>query len=332
MTDYWIWCPSVIQDDRGLYHMFASRWPRNLAFSPHWLTNSEVVRAMSSTPEGPYEFVEVVLPARGEKFWDGRMTHNPSIRQAPDGTWLLFYTGSTYRGEKPSVVRPIPAGDPGNMNEMPKTDPRVTDSHRNQCIGLATALSLEGPWIRRDEPVLRPRANKWDCLMTTNPAPCVLPDGRILLVYKSAETRGGLMHLGVAAAANYTEPFSRLSDSPILQFGNENDVEDPFIWHENGQFQMIMKDMEGGLGGEPRAGIHAHSADGIAWNVAEPPVAYSRKILWDDGSVTIQDFFERPSLLLDKAGHPTHLFAATASGSSNIGAVIRSWNMVVPLQ
>ena len=68
---YWIWCGSV---QRGLYHMFASRWSKATAFNCNWLTNSEVVRAVSDSPTGPYRFEEVVLPARGAEYWDGRMT------------------------------------------------------------------------------------------------------------------------------------------------------------------------------------------------------------------------------------------------------------------
>ena len=66
MEDYWIWDPSVIKGEDGRYHMFASRWSKKYGFG-NWVTNSEVVRAISDTPEGPSEFVEVVLPARGKK-------------------------------------------------------------------------------------------------------------------------------------------------------------------------------------------------------------------------------------------------------------------------
>ena len=48
MADYWIWCGSVIRGDDGLYHMFASRWRRDVDFAPHWVTNSEVVRGVGA--------------------------------------------------------------------------------------------------------------------------------------------------------------------------------------------------------------------------------------------------------------------------------------------
>src|SRR5205814_477401 len=32
MDGYWVWCSSVVKGDDGLYHMFASRWPKRLPF------------------------------------------------------------------------------------------------------------------------------------------------------------------------------------------------------------------------------------------------------------------------------------------------------------
>ena len=68
---YWIWCGSVIEGEDGLYHMFASRWSKATAFNCNWLTNSEVVRAVSETPEGPYRFAEVILPTGVQVFGMG---------------------------------------------------------------------------------------------------------------------------------------------------------------------------------------------------------------------------------------------------------------------
>lgn len=77
MEGYWVWCGSVVQGEDGKFHMFASRWPKTLPMHPGWMTASEIVRADSDTPEGPYRFCEVALPARGAEYWDGRCTHNP---------------------------------------------------------------------------------------------------------------------------------------------------------------------------------------------------------------------------------------------------------------
>ena len=51
MEGYWVWCGSVARGEDGLYHMFASRWKNSLPFHPGWGVASEIVRAVSTTPE-----------------------------------------------------------------------------------------------------------------------------------------------------------------------------------------------------------------------------------------------------------------------------------------
>ena len=158
MDGYWVWCGSVIRGEDQRYHMFASRWPKSVPFGPHWCTNSEVVRASADKPEGPYRFEEIVLPPRGAEFWDGRMTHNPTIHRWRDN-FLLFYIGTTYKGDTPSA-----------------TENRVAsqtlwhEARANQRIGLAVSKSNStAPWKRMPDPILQPRPGKWDALMTTKP-------------------------------------------------------------------------------------------------------------------------------------------------------------------
>lgn len=323
MDKRWVWCGSPIRDEEGRYHLFASSWTKGLPFWPCWVTSSEVVRASSDAPAGPYRFEEVVLPPRDKSFWDGRMTHNPTIHRAPDGTYLLFYTGTTYDA---------PAPTPGDYGQW--GDDRAAMARANQRIGLATAPAVTGPWTRREAPVLGPRPGQWDGLMTTNPAPCVLPDGSILLVYKSTGNQTDLLRIGVAKARSYDAPFERLDDKPILTFDDTGDhVEDPFVWHDGVRFQLIMKDMEGGICGEPMGGIHAFSDDGTTWHIADPPKAYSRTIEWDDAATTTQSHFERPQLLIED-GVPTHLFAATSDASRpahNHPDTTHTWTVAIPL-
>ena len=80
MEDYIVWGGSVIRRDDDKYYMFASRWLKALTMSA-WVTSSEVVLASSETPEGPYQFERVVLPRRGEEYWNGLAIHNPTIQR-----------------------------------------------------------------------------------------------------------------------------------------------------------------------------------------------------------------------------------------------------------
>lgn len=323
MEGYWVWCGSVIKGEDGRFHMFASRWPKTVSFF-NWATNSEVVRASSDKPEGPYKFEEVVLAPRGREWWDGVMAHNPTIH-FHDGKYILIYTGSTYR-------QPMP--------DTPVVDDAVwetwIDAWHGKRIGMAVADSVFGPWKRSDKPALETRPGKWDCVLTSNAAPSIHTDGSILLLYKSASVwheKGhfkGRFNLGAARAKDWRSPFERLSDNPISLSGVKNNhIEDPYIWWNGEVYEMIVKDMTGEVCAEPEAGIHAASKDGVEWQVQNPAKAYSRMVKWQDGTISRQDKLERPQLLRQD-GVPTHFFAATMRKDEN-GRPVHSWNMVIPL-
>ena len=53
-------------------------------------------------------------------------------------------------------------------------------------------------------------------------------------------------------------------------------------------------------------------------------------MLWNDGTTSHQNHFERPFLLIED-GVPTHLFAATGTGPKAWN-FDKTWNMVIPLK
>lgn len=320
--DFWVWGSSVVKGEDGRYHMFASRWSRKLNFG-NWVTSSEVVHAVADTPVGPYETVDVVLPARGKEYWDGMCTHNPRVVKYGK-QYLLYYFGTTYDFEQPTAGNAKVSSENWNKAWM------------NKRIGVATSDSVYGPWKRLDQPILEPREGNWDASITSNPAPVVNEKtGEILLMYKSStgEPNSPLL-LGVSKASNPEGPYERLSDEPIFNFKTEDskrvDLEDPYIWWNGDQYEAIIKDRSGVLCGEEGGGVHAWSKDGVEWNLFKNPLAYSRKVLWDDGTTTYQNHFERPFLLIED-GVPTHFFAATGNGKK-AWSFTKTWNMVIPLK
>ena len=127
-----VWGGSVVRGDDGMYHMFASRWPSALGHNG-WATSSEVVRARAPTAAGPYTFEAVVLPRRGAAYWDGMMTHNPTIRYDPiRQEYALWYIGLSYDFPPPSEVAPTRA--------------EYNQAWNGKRVGVATSKSLEGPW------------------------------------------------------------------------------------------------------------------------------------------------------------------------------------------
>jgi hypothetical protein len=306
LEDYWVWCGSAVRGEDGRCNLFAARWPRRLPMFEGYISHSEVVRAVADSPLGPYRFAEVVLPDRGARYWDGRMTHNPTVLRWRD-RYLLFYIGATFDGPKDGGTGEKETGRRGETAE--RTDrgqgsvasgqsrrtadggraQRTGEIYRTIRIGVATARRPEGPWERRERPVLDVRPARWDRTVTTNPAPCLAPDGRLFLYYRSNTSDG--CRIGVAAADTPDGPFLRLRDEPILA---DCHIEDPYVFRMKDHYELLAKDLTGRITGELDAGVHAVSEDGIEWELADPPRAYSRTIAWSDGRAETLGSLERP--------------------------------------
>ncbi|MBQ8658229.1 MAG: glycoside hydrolase family protein [Clostridia bacterium] len=305
---YYVWDCSVVRS-RGKYYMFSSRWKKEYGFGWNWLFNSEIVCSVSDTPEGPYVFQRVVLPRRGRQYFDGMSTHNTCIKEY-NGKFYLYYMGTTYGGDIP---------------ENGKIDGKYGEETWNRKrIGLAVADSIDGEFIRRDTPLLQPRdCSFWDCTITTNPSVAILPDGKTYMIYKSRSAVGKPLQLGVAVADTPDGEFRRLSDLPILRFKDENmHIEDPFLWYDatRKKFCLIAKDdaKNGayGITGEWGGGFYAESDDCVDFTIGKTPKVYSRSIEWSDGRKTTQGNLERPSVIFDENGKPTHIFCASGDAET----------------
>lgn len=321
MAGYWIWDPSIIRGDDGLYHMFASRVPQGIPFHPGWLTDSEVVRAISKTPEGPYEFAGVVLPKRGSEYWDGRSTFNGRVTKCGD-TYLLFYTGVTH-----------PLGDVTPGEPFPVSDPRCIVARSNKRIGVATAKSPDGPWTRQATPVLPVKPESFYSFLTSNAAPIVQEDGSTYLMFKSRSHIGNShsqMFIGVARARHYLGPYE-VEKEPIFDTTSGDEIEDPYVWMEDGQYWMIAKDMTGIHCGEAYAPLIVSSPDGIHWNMKEARKFFSRDITWSDGSVQELGNLDRPCFLIE-GGKPTMAcFAASTHHFGSNRPDNETWILTVPI-
>ena len=325
MEGYWVWCGSVIKGDDGLYHMYASRWPKKLPFHPGWMVASEVVHAISKTAEGPYEFKDVALPARGAAYWDGRSTHNPRITKYKD-TYILYYMGSTNPFD--DVMK--------NPDTVTLQSPYATVARANKRIGIATSKSLNGPWQRRDTPILDTKPSTFYSFLTSNPSPLINDDGSVLLMFKARAYKSTYpfhddMSIGVAKAANFNGPYTVVGTEPIFSMKKFGEVEDPFFWKDKNGYHMIAKDQRGMITGKRHSGIYAFSNDGINWKPAKNPLAYTKEIKWSDGKTIEMGQLERAFPLFQN-GVMTHIFFATMDGSGGFANGTKSWNMVVPVK
>ena len=293
--DWYVWGTSPIDGPDGKVHVFYSRWPAARKMGG-WINRSEIAHAVADTPESPFEYVETVLAPRGPGFWDGTTCHNPHIQKIGD-QFCLFYIG----------------------NSNGKTD--------TKRVGLATANSLVGPWKRPNEPLLQTGGvDAWDNHCTSNPAYVRHPDGQHWLYYKSWNssdyynsshpTIRGNRKYGLAMAEKVGGPYRKYAGNPVIDYsarGNNTQLEDAYVWFEDGKFRMVARDM--GIFGH-EMGLYLESSDGTRWS--EPQIAYLpvREYVQQPPApshLTKYGRFERPQLLL-RNGKPAYLFVASQGG------------------
>lgn len=325
MDNYWIWGSSVIKGDDGKYHMFASRWPSYIPFHPGWMIASEIVHAISETPEGPYTFSDVALGKRGAQYWDGRSCHNPKIVKHKD-QYILYYMGSTHPFEDITET---------NAKELTLKSKWCIAGRWGKRIGVATSKSPYGPWKRLDHPILDVKPNSYYSFLTSNPSPLIKEDGSVILLfkgrsYKSDSIKHSGMNIGVATATSYDGEYKVMSKEPFFSEDNFGVVEDPHLWVDKKGYHMIAKDHRGAITGKRGEGLLAHSKDGLSWKVDKHPKAYTRTVHWSDGTITEYGNLERPFVLVEN-GKPTHIFFATMDGTGGFSGK-KSWNMVLPLK
>jgi hypothetical protein len=320
--DGWnVWCCSPIYGDDGRVHVFYSRWRGSFNC---WIATCEVGHAVADRPEGPYTHVDVALAGRGGDAWDSWSIHNPTIHKVGD-RYALFYMGSDGSGLG------IQKEDLAGMS-WAEYEPYYRKLVETKRIGLAVSHSLDGPWERVGDvkPLLDcgPR-DAWDDVLVSNPAFVQKPDGTCMLYYKGLDFKSwhrdfGNRKIGLAVADRLEGPYRKIAENPLISFEHipvqsilhaehadsrpENyaaaQVEDPYIWLENGRFRAMMRDM--GLFNH-QYGILLESEDGIYWP-PDPRIAYREAASYfnePSNGLPREGRLERPQLLM-RDGRPDY--------------------------
>lgn len=174
MDGYWVWGGSVIKVD-SVYHLFVSRWPKKNKFPDDYFVESQIVRATSKSPLGPYTLQEVVIGERDSSFWDSNMAHNPTIHKIGN-LYVLFYIGSDF------------------------TTNRIGSNRLLRSVGYAVASNINGPWKRSDKPIIDEESN--------NPAVLVEPDQSVKLMYRDENLK-----IKIAVAHDFRGPYTTANDN-----------------------------------------------------------------------------------------------------------------------
>ena len=295
---------------------------------------SEIVRATSTDPVGPYKYNETIL---------GVFAHGPSVRATLDGyTMMHLGCGVPYVPAFDDCKDGITpnghgsAGFKGNLSACECSTALVVCiciAHAHSVlhatvfptgtefnVSVMTASSLSGPWSPSTPVHLitgwgrgPEKKNHF-----SNPAPYVMPDGTFRVAFRASskvyDREKGGEFVSIATAPQMDGPYVDTRTSPALSSA----AEDPFLWQdERGHWHMLLHNM-----GPPFAPCspsrpcppfprlpeqvsrHAYSrsVDGPWTSSGTAP--YTQLVAFSDGTQKNVTRRERPQLVLSDKGQP----------------------------
>ena len=272
-----------------LYHFFYSRFVGGCGLSC-WVNASECVRAEGPTPMGPFTDAAVVL---------GVFCHNPTIRRAVDGTYVLFHIGQ----DDPTRAHNCSSSAQTCASNQPP--PLPTDGR-----GFLTYLSAPhpaGPWTPRGSAAFSGAGRGW-LGWVSNPSVHFFSNGSALLAFRAKVMPGGAQRsaslpvgeevIGLATAPHWSGPYTLAVGHPIVA-----SHEDPHVWADRrGNLHLLSHG----------AANHWFTSPGALgnWTQASAP-AYGFGFQWANGSAAQALRRERPQLFFSEDGSMTPLAFTT---------------------
>ena len=274
---WYTWCNSIIKGEDGKYHLFYVRWPKRYGFYA-WLTHSEIARAISDRPAGPYSFVETVKSARGTHPWNVINAHNAKIKRFGN-KYYLYFIGQNDGGRNLSEQDLVDTARSGYSSKYWRI------LRNNQRTGVATADSLEGPWKVYPATIVEP--NGLISTVTVNPAVWQSANGEYHIIVKGDHPRGRVAQAhGISNTP--VGPF-HLQQAPAFT-GYSEDVS---VW------QDVDRNLTYGILHDGKGYGLIVSRDGYEWRRARHFRALSKTIVRTDGRTINPSRLERPSVFYE---------------------------------
>eukprot|EP00937_MAST-01D_sp_MAST-1D-sp2_P001555 g1555.t1 len=343
------WGATVLTTNQGTADEMHHAYVDVCCYTPttimHDVNGCQTVYATSPSLNATFAFESVALGAQHT------CPHAVAGRGAHAGRFLLFSTGTgmacntTCTGAAPGLTRGD-AGNAGDAGDAGDAAPgAVPCDGQTGFFGLnvASSASPAGPWTSHDN-IKIAGVEGGDVRQQTNinPSPLVLANGSVVLAFcDQGEGAPGEM-LGLAFADDALGPYRRLGTGNLFA----HRAEDPFIYKGRAGYHMLAHDMQRGVEGmgpcrmnakadcSGQVGLHAFApdirADGGGWRVSPrlddnatsvaQPSAYSTNVTFSDGTTFAFFRRERPELLTNADGDPTHLITGIEYFADNAGA------------
>ncbi|KAJ5377327.1 uncharacterized protein N7496_004736 [Penicillium cataractarum] len=311
------WCNQILQDrlNKDLYHLIVSEFTHGCGLD-YWSPFSRIIRAESTTgPLGPYTFKQDIAPS---------FAHNPTvIWSETDQKYLMYNIG-------------CPQNVPSTCQNVNFTCGPGNTLNGESGISLWSSPDLYN-WTSHGQIMPGTNNNAWDADIT-NPAPLHLSSHhktrnshpQTILAYRGCPYNcSGAEQINLAIASVSTGPYTRLHpDSPIFPFPSE----DPFIWEDKrGNYHMLVHSLlaDAGFGDGPNVGRHAFARSWAGpWTFNNASVAFTTRVVFEDGFVV--DYFrrERPSLFFSGDGEMRPVLLST--GVQEVGGM-GSYSLIQPI-
>jgi len=278
------WGGSILLDEHGgLYHMYAAEMLNDCGID-YWEPNSRVVHSVSHSPEGPFNFSDVVIAP---------FAHEPNAVRAPTGEWVIFATVRHPDGTPLENCTRKTISRSGNTYETLRGRRKGGNIGRKRMAGaqfedsddpppprhtyMTYSKSPYGPWT---EPVMVLKANHslWSnrsVLIDTNLAVAIKADGSAVGIWRKCENVPApspcsadcctFPHL--LTASDWKKPETYIpqsgSDGRLFPEITSYGAEDPMVWiSEDSTIHAILHD-EQGPNRCTAFGRHAFAVDGF---------------------------------------------------------------------
>jgi hypothetical protein len=289
------WGGSIVFDPvGGLYHMYVAEMVNECPLNT-WGQNSRCTHATSPTPEGPFVFAGVAVPE-----W----CHNPAVSRqvlpSGDVIYALFHIGD---------------GTGSNTKNCTLNGQAQAFSSLGAPGGSTLHISTTGPGGPFVPAPPLPSCN--------NPAPWLQANGTWFLV-----CNGFALYRAEQVTGPWTQVTTIRSSNSTPLPGN---YEDPFFWIDaRSNWHVIYHVYRTGgaeahncLPGHDGSVVSGHyfSQDGFTWRGAQVS-PYGNVIDLADGSQQLLTTRERPKMIFNSAGDPTHLSNGVCPSPGNFNTPI----------
>ncbi len=296
-----VWGTSPVIGKDGKVHLFVAQWPipesKKGRFSGYYKT-SEIAQYVGDTPEGPFEFVRMVVSDQDGTF---NAPHNPTVKFIDDQYVLCFIVNSNDDRTKIRIMMYVADDLNGEWRPAKGAEPDGTILRRPDDASIWCHNAVRG---------------------VSNPA-LIKHNGEYRIYFKGAipnpEKEPDFWNrefgYGVATSKTLEGPYEFY---PERLTSDEIELEDVYAFSYDDQVYMLSRDIAASLGSK-EGGLLWVSEDGIHFPKEKTRRAFESLATYlDEGALdgaakyrgTEKGQLERPQVLLID-GEPAYLYVAT---------------------